>query len=110
MSVPAHKIPVSRRVQRCPTEIPLDSEYSLRGEETQWTLLRRAGVRKPPRGGRPVPHWKPLGYHPNIESALKHFTELRLRLSGAQSFDELLRVQEEIRGLIKKALAPKNAR
>ena len=106
MSVPAHKIPVSGPVKRCPTEIPLDSEYSLRGEETQWTLLRRAGVRKPPRGGRPVPHWKPLGYHPNIESALKHFTELRLRLSGAQSFAELLRVQRETQAMIKKVLKP----
>ncbi len=104
MSTPARKIPVSSRVKRCPTEIGLDSQYSLRGEETQWTLVRRAGMRKPPRGGRPVPYWKPVGYHPSIESAVKHFCELRLRLSGAQSFQELLRVQKETQALIAEVL------
>ena len=69
-------------------------------------LLRRAGVRKPSRGGRPVPHWKPVGYHPTLEGAIKNFAELRLRLSGAQSFAELLRVQRETQAMIENVLKP----
>ena len=92
------------------TAIPIDHEYRLTADQYCWHIQRCTGTRKNRKTGESELHWKSESYHPSVESAVGYLAELKLRQSGAQSFEELLRVQEEIRGLIKKALPPKNAR
>ncbi len=106
MTNTAHKLDVPTCAKARQTTIPIGKDFRLIADAYCWTLQRHAGVRKNRRTGNSESHWRPVSYHPTIELAVAHLAELRLRLSGAQSFAELLQEQKETRKLITNALAP----
>jgi hypothetical protein len=87
-------------------EIAIGDGYVLSADSHCWTLMKRTGIRKNRKSGHPETQWRPEGYFPTIEGALKHLTDLELRLCGAQSFDELLQHAKTTRKLLRDALAP----
>ncbi len=108
MTVAARKLMAPSCAKLCPdgqTSISLCDGFRLTADAHCWILQQRKGLRKSRRGHKTEVMWRPISYHPSIESALKHFGELRLRLSGAQSFDELLREQKATRELIERVLS-----
>ncbi len=107
MTAAARKLVVPSCAKPCPdgqTSISLCDDFRLTADAHCWILQRRKGLRKSRRSHKTEVMWRPLSYHPSIESAVKSFGELRLRLSGAQSFQELLRVQKETQALIAEVL------
>ncbi len=86
------------------TAISLCNDFRLTADAHCWILQQRRGLRKSRRGHKTEVMWRPISYHPSIRCALKSFGELRLRVGGAQSFQELLRVQKETQALIAEVL------
>lgn len=86
------------------TSISLCDDFRLTADAHCWVLQQRKGLRKSRRSHKTEVLWRPISYHPSIESAVKSFGELRMRMSGAKSFQELLRVQKETQALIDQVL------
>jgi hypothetical protein len=105
MTAVARKLPAPTRAKARHTSIALCRGWRVIADAHQWTLQTTTGTRRNRRTSKPETSWRTMGYHASLESALKHFNELRLRLSGAQDFAELLRVQTETHALIEKALS-----
>ena len=86
------------------TCIPIDDNYALGADQYSWHIAKKV-TRK--RKGKPVDEWQAIKWYTSLESAINHFVDLKLRVSGATTLVELQKEQEKVLAALCKALHPK---
>ena len=83
--------------------INIDKDYRIRSDPYQWILEKSRIPEKGKDKGNVV--WDNVSYHPSIKQSCEAYLEKSLRLSDAESLQDLIGIadkcQEKIEGLFK---------
>lgn len=83
-------------------KIKLDDKYYLHSDEKQWIITERYdGIKKT---GEHYTHYKPKGYLISLSKALGYYYDMRLKVSDATTWEQLVKDSKKIKEHIEKML------
>ena len=80
--------------------IPINDQYRITSDRYQWMIQEKRN-----RTGK-AEEWEPKSYFPTLEGAVKGLGEQMVRLSGAESIEELIKATENVTTTLSRALPP----
>ena len=80
--------------------IPINDQYRIKSDRYQWMIQEKRH-----RAGK-ANEWESKSFHPTLEGAVKELGEQMVRLSGAESIEELIKATENVTTTLSRALPP----
>ena len=80
--------------------ILINDQYRITSDRYQWMIQEKRN-----RTGKDD-EWEPKSYFSTLESAVKELGEQMVRLSGAESIEELIKATENVATTLSRALPP----
>ena len=80
--------------------IPINDQYRITSDRYQWMIQEKRN-----RSGKDE-EWQSTSYFPTLERAVKELGEQMVRLSGAESIEELIKARENVTTTLSRALPP----
>lgn len=82
------------------TRIQIDADYAIGADSHSWFILQR-------KHRKTGDTWEPIAWYATLEQCVNGFADRAVRLSGAQTLDELLAEAQRVISRVCRALHPR---